>query len=161
MKRAFHGLRTCEADQRKLGISTHLGNYVPQAIPEGITSGSGLLQHVVNEVFEPILHRSTVMQDNILVGIAANEDPEPVVRQVLELCLKYNVKLSWLKSEWLVDDISFWGYHITPGRFGISPTRKAAPFKQLYFVLVFRPEQVCIFLVFRLEVRCVRLVFVG
>ena len=126
LKEAFHGLPVARADQIKLGVATHMGTYTPTAIPEGVTPGSGLLQKVVNRIFEPILYRATCMQDNLLVGIAAHEDPVDIARMVLDICLEHDVSLSWVKSKWAISTVDFWGYRIHRGTMGMSPERKQA-----------------------------------
>ena len=132
LKDGYYGIGLSAEDCERLTVTTHLGNFVPLAVPMGITVGGAILQAVAQDVFSPLAERSIVMQDNLLIGIREGEDPIPILRQLLEICLLRRVTLNIKKCEFCTTTAQFWGYILTPGHYAIDPERKQG-LKQLQF----------------------------
>ncbi len=124
LKDGYYGIGLSAEDCDRLTVTTHLGNFVPLAVPMGITVGGAILQAVAQDVFAPLADRSIVMQDNLLVGIREGEDPIPILRQLLEICLLRRVTLNIKKCEFCTRTAQFWGFILTPGNYAIDPERK-------------------------------------
>ena len=123
LKDGYYGIGLSPEDCERLTVTTHLGNFTPLAVPMGITVGGAILQAVAQEVFAPLADRAIVMQDNLLIGIRKEEDPVPILRTLLEICVRRRVTLNIKKCEFATKTAQFWGYVLSPGKFGIDPAR--------------------------------------
>ena len=123
LKDGYYGIGLSQGDCERLTVTTHLGNFTPLAVPMGITVGGAILQAVAQEVFAPLAARSIVMQDNLLIGIKKDEDPIPILRELLDICIRKRVTLNIKKCEFATQVAQFWGYILTPGKYRIDPAR--------------------------------------
>jgi hypothetical protein len=124
LKDGYYGLGLHPADCEKLTVTTHLGNFIPKAVPMGITVGGAILQNIAYQIFTPLASRAIIMQDNLIVGVRTDEDPIPILKQLLDICRDKRVTLAIKKCEFLTNTAMFWGYILTPGKYAIDPIRK-------------------------------------
>jgi hypothetical protein len=124
LKDGYYGLGLHPTDCEKLTVTTHMGNFIPKAVPMGITVGGAILQNIAYQVFAPLAHRAIIMQDNLILGIREAEDPIPILRQLLDICSAKRVTLAIRKCEFMTTSAMFWGYVLTPGKYAIDPIRK-------------------------------------
>jgi len=119
---AFHQLPLDEISSKRLAISTPFGLYAPAFVPEGIMVGSALLMEIVYQIFSDYDWLIAV-HDNLLIGAKSPEDLMHKVELVLTRCREKNIQIKLKKSQFGVTKITFFGYVIEDGKYGIAAER--------------------------------------
>ena len=126
MANSFHQIPLSEEFSNILSVRTPWGLVRPKFLPEGVGPASGLLQHLVREIFEPFEEWTIVIFDNFLVLADDYDDAYNKLQLVLQRCQEYGVILKLKKSFIGVDKVTFFGYEVRHGQWSMSDTRKEA-----------------------------------
>ena len=124
MANSFHQIPLSEEFSNLLSVQTPWGLVRPKFLPEGVGPASGLLQHLVREIFQPFEAWTIVIFDNFL--ILADDYAYKKLKLVLERCHEYGVVLKLKKSFIGVDKVTFFGYEVQHGQWSMSDSRKLA-----------------------------------
>lgn len=124
VKDAFYTIPIDPDDAEKFTVSTHMGNFTPNAIPMGATVGSALLQQLMQNVFAAFRHRAVILQDNVIIGCASHDNRVTLLRDFLETCRINGITLNWKKTKFFTTSTTFWGYEFKTGKYAISDERK-------------------------------------
>ena len=107
-------------------MTTPWGLYRPLFLPEGVGPASGILQSIVRRVFTDFEDWIIVIFDNFLILASDYTDATKKLQQVLTRCrdngLVLKMKKSWIGTTY----VTFFGYEVHPGTWGLSSTRKAS-----------------------------------
>ena len=126
MTNSFHQIPLDETSSNLLSVSTPWGLYRPMFLPEGVGPASGILQSIVRKVFADFEEWIIVIFDNFLILATDYTDAEAKLKKVLIRCrdkgLVLKMKKSWIGST----NVTFFGYEVRPGTWGLSQSRKAA-----------------------------------
>ena len=126
MANSFHQIPLSEEFSNLLSVQTPWGLVRPRFLPEGVGPASGLLQHIVRQVFEGFEEWTIVIFDNFLILANDYEDAYAKFDLVLKRCSEYGIVLK-MKKSWIgVDTVTFFGYEVTKGKWKLSDSRKAA-----------------------------------
>lgn len=126
MANSFHQIPLSEEFSNLLSVQTPWGLFRPLFLPEGVGPASGLLQHLVREIFQPFEEWTIVIFDNFLILADDYNDAYTKLDQVLQRCQEYGVILKLKKSFIGVDKVSFFGYEVRHGQWCMSASRKDA-----------------------------------
>ena len=126
MANSFHQIPLSEEFSNLLSVQTPWGLVKPKFLPEGVGPASGLLQHIVRQVFTGFEDWTIVIFDNFLILADDYEDAYRKFDEVLKRCNEYGIVLKMKKSFIGVDTVTFFGYEITHGKWKLSDTRKKA-----------------------------------
>ena len=126
MTNSFHQIPLDDASSNLLSVSTPWGLYRPIFLPEGVGPASGILQSIVRKVFADFEDWIIVIFDNFLILASDYTDAASKLKQVLIRCrdngLVLKMKKSWIGST----NVTFFGYEVHPGTWGLSQSRKAS-----------------------------------
>ncbi len=126
MTNSFHQIPLSEEFRNILSIQTPWGLVRPKFLPEGVGPASGLLQHIVRDIFADFAEWTIVIFDNFLILADDYEDAYDKLKKVLDRCKEKNVILK-MKKSWIgVRTVTFFGYEVTHGKWRLSEARKAA-----------------------------------
>ena len=89
MANSFHQIPLSEDFSNLLSVQTPWGLVRPKYLPEGVGPASGLLQHLVREIFQPFEDWTIVIFDNFLVLADDYEDAYSKLEQVLQRYREY------------------------------------------------------------------------
>ena len=126
MANSFHQIPLSEDFSNLLSVQTPWGLVRPKFLPEGVGPASGLLQHLVREIFQPFEEWTIVIFDNFLILADDYDDAYNKLEQVLHRCQEYGVILKLKKSFIGVDKVTFFGYEVRHGQWCMSDARKDA-----------------------------------
>ena len=126
MANSFHQIPLNEEFANLLSVQTPWGLVKPRFLPEGVGPASGLLQHIVRQVFTGFEDWTIVIFDNFLILADDYEDAYQKFDKVLKRCSEYGIVLKMKKSFIGVDTVTFFGYEVTHGTWKLSDSRKAA-----------------------------------
>ena len=126
MANSFHQIPLSEEFSNLLSVQTPWGLVRPKFLPEGVGPASGLLQHLVREIFKPFEAWTIVIFDNFLVLADDYEDAYLKLEKVLQRCAEYGVILKLKKSFIGVEKVTFFGYEVEHGQWRMSGSRKDA-----------------------------------
>jgi len=124
--KGFHQVTLDEPSQKLLAIATPFGTFVPQFLPMGVQPASGILAHIARQIFGDLGDFVISVQDNLLIGGDTLYELYCNIIKVLERAVKYNVKLSAIKSRFGVRQVPFFGFIIGYGKYWVNPDRQAA-----------------------------------
>ena len=126
MTNSFHQIPLDESSSNLLSVSTPWGLYRPMFLPEGVGPASGILQSIVRRVFADFEDWIIVIFDDFLILANDYTDAAAKLKQVLIRCrdngLVLKMKKSWIGST----NVTFFGYEVHPGTWGLSQSRKAS-----------------------------------
>jgi RNase H-like domain found in reverse transcriptase len=126
MANSFHQIPLSPEFSDLLSVQTPWGLYRPRFLPEGVGPASGLLQHLVREIFADFADWTIVIFDNFLILADDYADAYAKLERVLQRCHEKRIVLK-LKKSWVgVDTVTFFGYEVTNGTWRLSESRKAA-----------------------------------
>ena len=104
----------------------------PVYLPEGVAPASGILQKTVMSLFEDFSDWSICIFDNILVLCNDYEDGMLKLSKMIDRCYERSVVMKFSKSWIGFQQVKFFGYKVTPGKYELDEERKqaveAAPF---------------------------------
>lgn len=124
MCNSFHQIPLAREFSALLSVQTPWGLVRPKFLPEGVGPASGLLQHLVREIFADFADWTVVIFDNFLVLADSYEDAYQKLEKVLLRCKEFGIVLKMKKSFIGVEEVTFFGYQITNGKWGLSDARK-------------------------------------
>jgi RNase H-like domain found in reverse transcriptase len=126
MANSFHQIPLSREFSDLLSVQTPWGLYRPKFLPEGVGPASGLLQHIVRDIFADFAEWTIVIFDNFLVLADSFHDAYSKLQKIIARCHEKRIVLK-LKKSWIgVDKVTFFGYELTHGKWQLSDTRKAA-----------------------------------
>lgn len=126
MANSFHQIPLAKEFSDLLSVQTPWGLYRPKFLPEGVGPASGLLQHIVRDVFVDFEAWTIVIFDNFLVLADSYDDALEKLGKVLRKCRDTGIVLK-MKKSWIgVEKVTFFGYELTHGQWQLSQTRKLA-----------------------------------
>ena len=121
---AFHQILLDEATARNLSIQTIWGLVQPKFVPEGIGPASGVLQHLVMNLFSDFDEWTIAIFDNLLVLAHSYEDAFAKLKLIISRCAERHVVLKFSKSWLAFSSVQFFGYLIKKNTYEMSPDRK-------------------------------------
>jgi Reverse transcriptase (RNA-dependent DNA polymerase) len=124
MANSFHQIPLSEEFSNLLSVQTPWGLYRPKFLPEGVGPASGLLQHIVRELFEDFKDWTIVIFDNFLVLADSYMDAYDKLQRVVLRCCDKGLVLKLKKSWFGVQSVTFFGYEVTDGKWRLSQSRK-------------------------------------
>lgn len=126
MANSFHQIPLSREFSDLLSVQTPWGLYRPKFLPEGVGPASGLLQHIVREIFSDFSDWTIVIFDNFLVLADSYSDAYDKLDKIIARCHEKRIVLK-LKKSWIgVDKVTFFGYELTHGQWKLSNARKEA-----------------------------------
>ncbi len=126
MANSFHQIPLSPEFSDLLSVKTPWGLVRPKFLPEGVGPASGLLQHIVRDIFSSFEEWTIVIFDNFLILADDYQDAYKKLELVLQKCEEYGIVLK-LKKSWIgVDKVTFFGYEVTHGKWKLSDERKKA-----------------------------------
>ena len=126
MANSFHQIPLSEEFSNILSVQTPWGLVRPKFLPEGVGPASGLLQHIVRDIFKDFEEWIIVIFDNFLICAEDYSDAYSKLQKVLDKCVQYGIVLK-MKKSWIgVTTVNFFGFEVTHGRWKLSDSRKQA-----------------------------------
>jgi hypothetical protein len=122
---AFHQIVLSKATSEVLSVTTPWGLKRPVFLPEGVAPASGVLQRMVMALFEDFSDWMVRLFDNVLVLCHDSNDGIAKLRKVIERCRERGVVLKFAKSWIGFQQVKFFGYKVTPGKYELDEDRKA------------------------------------
>ena len=121
---AFHqiilGLRT----SMNLSVATPWGMKRSRFLPERVAPASGILQRMVSSIFEDYAEWCICLHDNMLVLCKNMEDGLAKLDQIVDRCIARRVVLKLAKTWIGFQEVKFFGYKVTPGKYELDEDRK-------------------------------------
>ena len=143
MANSFHQIPLSKEFSELLSVKTPWGLFKPKFLPEGVGPASGLLQHIVREIFRDFNEWIIVIFDNFLILAESYEDACWKFETILAKCEEYGIVLK-LKKSWIgVATVTFFGYEVTNGTWRLSDSRKKA-INELEFPTTTKQMQSCL-----------------
>ena len=116
MANSFHQIPLAREFSDLLSVQTPWGLFRPKFLPEGVGPASGLLQHIVREVFADFEEWTIVIFDNFLVLADSYADAHAKLERVLRRCHEKGIVLK-MKKSWIgMTKVTFFGYELTHGQ---------------------------------------------
>jgi len=122
---AFHQIILSKETSEMLSVTTPWGLKRPVFLPEGVAPASGILQRMVMELFEDFSDWMVRLFDNVLVLCNSPEDGIDKLKKVIRRCIDRGVVLKFAKSWIGFQQVKFFGYKVTPGKYELDEDRKA------------------------------------
>jgi hypothetical protein len=94
VRNAFHEILLHWEISRMLSVQTPWGQSQPKSLPEGVAPASGILLHIMYEIFSDFLEWTIVIFDNILVLGVDEKDCYEKKMKVINRCRERNVLLN-------------------------------------------------------------------
>ena len=124
MTNSFHQIPIDQDSSDLLSVSTPWGLYRPKFLPEGVGPASGILQAIVRKVFAEFEEWIIVIFDNFLILASDYHDAVAKLQLVLQQCHKHRLVLK-IKKSWIgTNVVTFFGYEVRPGSWGLSESRR-------------------------------------
>ena len=124
MANSFHQIPLSPEFSDLLSVQTPWGLFRPKFLPEGVGPASGMLQHLVREIFADFADWTIVIFDNFLVLADSHQDAYEKLQKIIQRCNERRIVLKLKKSWFGVDTVTFFGYEVTHGRWKLSESRK-------------------------------------
>ena len=121
---AFHQMTLDKSTARNLSIQTIWGLVQPKFVPEGIGPASGVLQHLVMNLFSDFDDWTIAIFDNLLVLAHSYDDAFSKLKLIINRCNERNVVLKFSKSWFAFPSVNFFGYLIKKNTYEMSADRK-------------------------------------
>ena len=126
MANSFHQIPLSEEFSDLLSVQTPWGLVKPKFLPEGVGPASGVLQHLVRDIFADFEDWIVVIFDNFLILADDHLDALEKFKKVLERCEEKGIVLK-MKKSWIgTDEVTFFGYKVRHGSWELSEERKNA-----------------------------------
>ena len=129
---SFHQIKLGPITSSKLSVVTPWGLRRPVYLPEGVAPASGTLQKMVMSLFDDFRDWTICIFDNILVLCNDYDDGMIKLEKIIDRCYERNVVMKFSKSWIGFQQVKFFGYKVTPGKYEMDEERKqavaAAPF---------------------------------
>lgn len=126
MANSFHQLPLSDEFSNLLSVQTPWGLVRPKFLPEGVGPASGILQHIVREIFKDFEEWTIVIFDNFLVLANDYDDLYQKCQKILRRCREKRIVLKMKKSWFGVTTVNFFGYQVQHGSWRLSDERKGA-----------------------------------
>ena len=126
MANSFHQIPLDDEFSSLLSVQTPWGLVRPRFLPEGVGPASGLLQHIVRDIFHGFEDWTIVIFDNFLILADSYQDAYEKLEKVLDRCKEFGIILKMKKSFIGVTTVTFFGYEVTNGTWKLSESRKQA-----------------------------------
>ena len=126
MANSFHQIPLSKEFSDLLSVQTPWGLVKPKFLPEGVGPASGVLQHLVREIFKDFEDWTVVIFDNFLILADDYADALEKFKKVLKRCDEKGIVLKMKKSFIGTDTVTFFGYKVTHGSWELSEDRKKA-----------------------------------
>ena len=124
MTNSFHQITLDMQSSLLVSVSTPWGLFRLKFFPEGVGPASGILQAIVRKIFADLDDWIIVIFDNFLILTDSYEDATAELTTVLQRChdnrLVLKIKKSWIGT----NVVTFFGYEVKPGSWGLSQSRK-------------------------------------
>ena len=124
MTNSFHQIPIDLPSSNLLSVSTPWGLFRPKFLPEGVGPASGILQSIVRRVFLDFEDWIIVIFDNFLILASDFQDAYMKLEKVLIRCKDHGLILKMKKSFIGTTVVTFFGYEVKPGSWGLSQSRK-------------------------------------
>jgi hypothetical protein len=122
---SFHQIKLGEHTSSVLAVQTAWGLVEPCFLPEGVSPASGTLQSYMYEIFRDFEEWTIVIFDNILILAHDYQDAYQKFVTFIDRCYERGVVLKFTKT-WLgFNQVKFFGYKVTPGKYEMDEDRKA------------------------------------
>jgi hypothetical protein len=119
MKSAFHQIIIDAHSSQLLAVQMEDGLYEPRFLPEGVHPASAILQLYVKTIFEGYEEWIIVIFDNFFAIAEDYADAFAKLKLVIARVRKYRMVLNYKKC-WLgFAEVTFFGYKVKKGSFGI------------------------------------------
>jgi hypothetical protein len=126
MANSFHQIPLSKELSDILSIQTPWGLVRPLFLPEGVSPASGILQMIVQSIFSDYADWMIVIFDNFLILAHTVDDAYAKLLKVLQRCKDRGIVLKFKKS-WLgMRKVTFFGFEVSAGKWGMSADRKRA-----------------------------------
>lgn len=106
---AFWLLPLAEQSRKYLAIQTPIGVFEPTRMPQGYQDSSVYFHNVVSPLFHELCEALKTFIDDGLAHTKTEEERLVVVRKYFEICKKYRLKVSVLKTECFLREAHFVG----------------------------------------------------
>lgn len=126
LKSSFHQMKLSEDASMKLSVQTPWGQYRPLFVPEGLCQASQNLQECMSQMFGGLGDWCHILFDNILIGADTHADMLEKLEKFLAKAEQYNVYLKLEKSWFGFEEVKFFGYKVTAGRYYLEDSRSDA-----------------------------------
>jgi hypothetical protein len=123
---SFHQIPLAEETSKKLSVTTPWGLKRPVYLPEGVSPASGILQRMVMAIFSDFSDWTIALFDNLLVLCHDKEDGIKKLKKIIQRCHERQVVLKFAKSWIGFQQVKFFGYKVTPGKYEMDQERKDA-----------------------------------
>ena len=126
MANSFHQIPLSEEFSDLLSVQTPWGLVKPKFLPEGVGPASGVLQHLVRDIFADFEDWIVVIFDNFLILADDHLDALEKFKKVLERCEEKGIVLK-MKKSWIgTEEVTFFGYKVRHGSWELAEERKNA-----------------------------------
>jgi len=124
MTNSFHQIPLSDEFSNLLSVQTPWGLFRPKFLPEGVGPASGLLQHIVRNIFKDFQDWTIVIFDNFLILANSYNDAFQKLKAVVQTCFDHGLILKLKKSWFGVSSVTFFGYEVRDGTWRLSQSRK-------------------------------------
>ena len=121
---AFHQIILGLKTSKNLSVATPWGLKRPKFLPEGVAPASGILQRMVTSIFEDYTEWCICLHDNMLVLCTDVQDGLAKLDKIIDRCIERRVVLKLAKSWIGFQEVKFFGYKVTPGKYELDEERK-------------------------------------
>ena len=126
MADSFHQIPLSQEFSDILSVQTPWGLFRPRFLPEGVGPASGLLQHLVRDIFNDFEEWTIVIFDNFLVLANDYSDALEKLKRILDRCEQFKIVLKLKKSFIGTKTVTFFGYEVSDGSWQLSDARKSS-----------------------------------
>ena len=126
MANSFHQIPLSKEFSDLLSVQTPWGLVKPKFLPEGVGPASGVLQHLVRDIFKDFEDWTVVIFDNFLILADDHADALEKFKKILKRCDEKGIVLKMKKSFIGTDTVTFFGYKVTHGAWELDEKRKEA-----------------------------------